>query len=300
MSVQVIYRLIIDDVIRKIKDPDMGLNLDDNVIEELQTMWEARLENSGAIPHTIGHGETSVLNPNNNNNNIINPNNNNNSSITNINSVQQYQNLQLPNPNNIPRPNESELTRNGIHPVGVRHPSEITTTAGRPTGFVPTFKEIPNNNNYYNNLTNLNPTSPISSASLRSIMNPIPQNDGVNDEEEEINVNSDKQDIDKFLLKSIKTEQNFIVQMDGNDDEDDEDFEENKDQNQDDDLLNSDLDDDDDDEDPDPVIEHYVLCQYEKVTRIKAKRKCVFKDGVMHLNGKDSLFNKANGEFIWI
>jgi transcription initiation factor TFIIA large subunit len=36
-----------------------------------------------------------------------------------------------------------------------------------------------------------------------------------------------------------------------------------------------------------------------QVTRIKNKRKCNLKAGVMHLNGRDYLFNRANGEFEW-
>eukprot|EP01133_Synstelium_polycarpum_P016661 gene16661-19799_t len=128
--------------------------------------------------------------------------------------------------------------------------------------------------------------------SLRSIMN-IPQNDGTIETKEEI---------DTFILQKISqnqsTECSFsinIPQLDGNDDDLDEDLlEEHKPDNTQD-SLNSDLD-DDEDNDPDPVIEHFVLCQYEKVSRIKNKRKCNFKDGVMHLNGRDTLFHKANGE----
>jgi len=60
--------------------------------------------------------------------------------------------------------------------------------------------------------------------------------------------------------------------------------------------LDSDLDDEDDLE---PETENFVLCQYEKVTRIKNKRKTNLKDGIMHLNGRDSVFHKATGEFDW-
>ncbi|KAJ3410226.1 transcription factor IIA subunit alpha [Chytridiales sp. JEL 0842] len=83
-------------------------------------------------------------------------------------------------------------------------------------------------------------------------------------------------------------------QLDGNDDDDDDD-----DDNDDDpDNLNSDLDSSDsDDEDPD--MENMILCQYEKVSRIKNKWKCVFKDGVISVDGKDYLFSKANAEFEW-
>ncbi|XP_030524486.1 transcription initiation factor IIA large subunit-like [Rhodamnia argentea] len=61
---------------------------------------------------------------------------------------------------------------------------------------------------------------------------------------------------------------------------------------------------DDDEDDLDDVDEgeelntqHLVLAQFDKVTRTKSKWKCTLKDGIMHINNKDILFNKATGEF---
>ncbi|KAJ2818107.1 transcription factor IIA subunit alpha, partial [Coemansia sp. 'formosensis'] len=68
------------------------------------------------------------------------------------------------------------------------------------------------------------------------------------------------------------------------------------------DAINSDLDDTDEEDDTDnnnEESEHVVLCQYEKVTRSKNKWKCVLRDGIMLINGRDYLFQKANGEFEW-
>ncbi|KAH0660823.1 hypothetical protein KY285_028375 [Solanum tuberosum] len=75
-------------------------------------------------------------------------------------------------------------------------------------------------------------------------------------------------------------------------------------------LQNDDIDDDDeplnedDDDDLDDVDQgedlntaHLVLAQFDKVTRTKSRWKCTLKDGIMHINNKDILFNKANGEF---
>uniref|UniRef100_A0A0D9WEP5 Uncharacterized protein n=1 Tax=Leersia perrieri TaxID=77586 RepID=A0A0D9WEP5_9ORYZ len=59
-------------------------------------------------------------------------------------------------------------------------------------------------------------------------------------------------------------------------------------------------DDDDDDElddleqgDDEPNTQHLVLAQFDKVTRTKNRWKCTLKDGIMHLNGRDVLFNKV-------
>ncbi|KAJ1823218.1 transcription factor IIA subunit alpha [Coemansia sp. RSA 2671] len=68
------------------------------------------------------------------------------------------------------------------------------------------------------------------------------------------------------------------------------------------DAINSDLDDTEDDDDANNSYEdseHVVLCQYEKVTRSKNKWKCVLRDGIMLINGRDYLFQKATGEFEW-
>ncbi|KAG0208843.1 transcription factor IIA subunit alpha [Mortierella sp. GBA30] len=77
----------------------------------------------------------------------------------------------------------------------------------------------------------------------------------------------------------------MIGQVDGAEEEDDDTG------------LGSDL--DDDEEDMDEESANIVLCQYDKVSRTKSKWKCVLKDGIMLINGRDYLFHKANGDFEW-
>ncbi|CAH1418221.1 unnamed protein product [Lactuca virosa] len=64
------------------------------------------------------------------------------------------------------------------------------------------------------------------------------------------------------------------------------------------------LNENDDDDDLDDVdqgeelnTQHLVLAQFDKVTRAKSRWRCTLKDGIMHINNKDVLFNKATGEF---
>lgn len=66
------------------------------------------------------------------------------------------------------------------------------------------------------------------------------------------------------------------------------------------DPLNSN-DDQSDDEDLDTLFdaEHVVVCQFEKVHRARSKWKFTLKDGIMHLNGKDYVFQKCSGEAEW-
>lgn len=61
------------------------------------------------------------------------------------------------------------------------------------------------------------------------------------------------------------------------------------------------LNEDDDDDDLDGVEEeeelntrNLVLAEFE---RTKSKWKCTLKDGIMHMNNRDILFNKATGDF---
>ncbi|XP_062085025.1 uncharacterized protein LOC133791129 isoform X2 [Humulus lupulus] len=63
--------------------------------------------------------------------------------------------------------------------------------------------------------------------------------------------------------------------------------------------LNENDDDDLDDVDQGEELntQHLVLAQFDKVTRTKSRWKCTLKDGIMHINNKDILFNKATGEF---
>lgn len=45
--------------------------------------------------------------------------------------------------------------------------------------------------------------------------------------------------------------------------------------------------------------DHVIVCQYDKITRIKNKWKFHLKDGIMNINGKDFLFSKASGDAEW-
>ncbi|KAL3900956.1 MAG: hypothetical protein SGCHY_000967 [Lobulomycetales sp.] len=96
--------------------------------------------------------------------------------------------------------------------------------------------------------------------------------------------------------KQPKTHSSDALPGAGDDDDDDDPDDEDGDDN----SLGSDLDDSDqDDDDDEQECDHLILCQYEKVTRVKNKWKCTLKDGIINLNGKDFLFSKLNGELHW-
>ncbi|KAK3181305.1 transcription factor IIA subunit alpha [Lecanicillium sp. MT-2017a] len=87
-----------------------------------------------------------------------------------------------------------------------------------------------------------------------------------------------------------------VAAFDGGDDDD-------EDEEDDEDAINSDLDDPEEDLEEDEVddegLGHIMLCMYDKVQRVKNKWKCTLKDGVLTVNGKEYVFQKATGEYEW-
>lgn len=45
--------------------------------------------------------------------------------------------------------------------------------------------------------------------------------------------------------------------------------------------------------------DNVIVCQYDKITRIKNRWKFHLKDGIMNINARDYLFSKANGDAEW-
>ncbi|XP_052124364.1 transcription initiation factor IIA subunit 1 isoform X2 [Frankliniella occidentalis] len=114
---------------------------------------------------------------------------------------------------------------------------------------------------------------------------------------------------------------NTISQLDGaldtseeedDDDDDDDDFDEDDDIDEHEDDENNEneggaeeepLNSEDDVSDDDPQdlfdTENVVVCQYDKITRTRNKWKFYLKDGIMNLNGKDFVFQRATGDAEW-
>ncbi|KAI8370922.1 transcription factor IIA, alpha/beta subunit [Blakeslea trispora] len=107
----------------------------------------------------------------------------------------------------------------------------------------------------------------------------------------------------KALIRDAKSKkcQRMIDQLDGESDNAQEASAQASSTGNEDDI-NSDLDDSDDNDEEGEggeEIEHIILCLYDKVTRTKNKWKCILKDGIMLVNGRDYLFHRANGDFEW-
>jgi len=112
----------------------------------------------------------------------------------------------------------------------------------------------------------------------------IPQLDGPADSSDEDGVDDDDDD-------------------DGDDDDDDDDDDNDPDGEDDEGVEEEPLGSEDDisDEDASDLFdtENVVVCQYDKITRARNKWKFHLKDGIMNLDGKDYVFQRATGEAEW-
>jgi len=112
-----------------------------------------------------------------------------------------------------------------------------------------------------------------------------------------------KQDAGSSSVSAIASKPSEIAsrhQTDGPGDDDD-DIKEEEDI-KDEDAINSDLDDPEEkdmDDEEDDEGGNTMLCMYDKVQRVKNKWKCVMKDGVITVDGKEFVFHKATGEYEW-
>ncbi|EPY49170.1 transcription factor TFIIA complex large subunit [Schizosaccharomyces cryophilus OY26] len=164
---------------------------------------------------------------------------------------------------------------------------------------------LPNQNAVKNEPTE---ASQLQQASESRENKDIPQSDGtiLEDDVESTVSKKDKYGLAHFADERIREmlANNRVLQIDGTFD-DNEDDKKPSPGTPSDEAINSDLDDPDSEEAPEAeegsdIGQAIVLCLYDKVNHHKNKWKCVFRDGIVGVNGKDYLFFKANGEFEWI
>jgi transcription initiation factor TFIIA large subunit len=122
----------------------------------------------------------------------------------------------------------------------------------------------------------------------------------------------------KLLQNPKKRPVKIVFQVDGGGDSSSDDDNDDEDDNEmgDDDSSDKDPDDEDvpgvedeplnseddvSDNDPEELFdtENVVVCQYDKISRVRNKWKFYLKDGIMNIAGKDYVFLKASGEADW-
>ncbi|KAI8988843.1 transcription factor IIA, alpha/beta subunit [Pilobolus umbonatus] len=285
-----VYRYVIDDVINQVRDDFEDMGIDESILQELQRSWEtkvarSRVANFGFHEETYYEEDTPDIPP-------------------------------VTEERTTPYTDRTENHPIQLAPVKTEEPSPGYYQSPHPYGnrnitySVPSTSKYPPSDNHKGNLpqsdgsTDEMSTQDIDGYISNTIMSRHQSDPMVSMDTDtshqavpmELSMPSsftftasDKSTTDSFSsirhLMQDKRIKKLIPQLDGEDDtKGDED-------------INSDLDDDDGEGGED--IEHIILCLYEKVTRTKSKWKCVLKDGIMLLNGRDYLFHRANGDFEW-
>ncbi|KAJ2450142.1 transcription factor IIA subunit alpha [Coemansia sp. RSA 2336] len=261
--VAAIYRYVIDDVVRNVQGDFEGHGVDTSVLEELQRSWEAKIVQSRVASFP---GEDAAYEQGMRMDGYAY-----NAPEPTINSAASLASI-INNPENmapsaaslasLAQSGRGPLLEDDEEPLSGKLPEDMRHYAHH-------YRNIPQNDGACDTPSH---TSAMEKwKQLRDERRAIAQLDGASDDEAHANGTSDA--AGALDAKAEAPE----------------------------DAINSDLDDSDEDEGDEDAeeIEHIVLCQYEKVTRSKNKWKCVLRDGIMLLNGRDYLFQKANGDFEW-
>ncbi|KAJ1674379.1 transcription factor IIA subunit alpha, partial [Spiromyces aspiralis] len=321
-----VYRHVIDDVIRNVQRDFEDNGVDPSVLEELQRSWEMKVIQSrvAIFPNdkdggasTSGEGDggyggaysngtggradasgidasSLVSHPQNAASlaAIINTSDSDAPSAAALASLAQSGNDNLLN-------DEGISYDDSIHPGSSRPSSYMGENAGY--GYSASYGTSPQHREGDDKETGnatADTATPTASSENNSASRNIPQMDGAGDLAEGDDLNKLSLEDAKALWESVKCKRR-IAQVDG---EADDDYAVGDQQQQqrkeiDDSVINSDLDSEEDYELDDGT--DMILCQYDKVTRSKNKWKCILKEGIILVNGRDFLFYKATGDFEW-
>lgn len=267
-NVKKIYLTVIDEVLSNVREVFLDEGYDEQLLQELKNMWEAKLNSARALQSA----QDDPSNGSSNNGNTSN---------------------KLP----------TTLTRET--PVNIKQEMDSATRSALnalPQAYHPSAS-----------------TSHQNGKKLHT-----PQLDGTV-ETPEVNTKSKK-------TKKKPQKVHITFQVDGVAGADDSDIDDDEDDDIGEVSIHGDEDDDDIDdekanenseyegkEDPDPLnsdddltepgtpdsnadlfdTDNVIVCQYDKITRIKNRWKFHLKDGVMNINNRDYLFSKANGDAEW-
>jgi transcription initiation factor TFIIA large subunit len=285
-DVKKIYQDVINDVCSAVREALSEEGYDDHTLQELRTLWLARLESSKALEPV----SMSIVDQ-----------------VTN----REFRHPTTGDANNSSSSNNRQSTgMKRLHPASNAVITNFSTTYGTSTVnsgvmSVPSASAtqfiLPGFSTRPSNPTNLG----------NNTMKASSQVDGANDE-----VISNKHGKKKSKIIEVS------VQLDGTgppmDDDDDEDDDSEAEGND----VGDELDDDDDDDgneegrdDPNPLCsdddvsedepaelfdtENVVVCQYDKISRTKNKWRFTLKSGVMNIEGHDYVFSKATGDADW-
>jgi len=316
-----LYRGVIEDVIGGVRDSFLDEGVDEAVLQELKQIWESKLTASKAIEPLADPAETQIQNK------VQQSQQSNASSSASNQSATQPGSAQ----------NKQATGNSSATPSSGATPSSAGAAAGTPmpVKLVPVQITVPAQpgvaNSVAKSITVQVPAHALqggtAGAQLQSVLS-SPAVTAALQLPVEIATSVLQTQIDNALRSntvrsqtgSKGTDNGGVTQLDGAngsssdeddvDDDDDDDLEEDEDkddeehdedneENQEEEPLNSE--DDVSDEDPSALFEtdNVVVCQYDKITRSRNRWKFHLKDGIMNINGRDYVFQKANGDAEW-
>lgn len=340
MSVASIYKFVIEDVIKNIRQDFINEGVDEQIIGDLQKLWEVKLAETQVLQNedeftnytdlpaafTNPHRDFPQLPIPNagqspSQHDVLNP------SLV-LSSIRQnpYSSSTLIPTSEITGADVSSLPHYQPEPrlpsvASITSPINSQTDLGRPQPYMPPvapWQAINIMSKVVNPVRNMSNTTSSRLPLATALTGNVAQARGTKRNHSNIaNITPQEESTSATPLKKQKTnttnrvpnkkttapkgnntklKSEPITQLDGQDDFDDVEFESPEVEEGVD--LGPDLDDKDNEEE-DETAENLVLCQFDKVTRTKNKWKCVLKDGIMHLKGRDYVFHKATGEFEW-
>lgn len=259
---------VVMDVINGVREAFLDEGMDEQVLQELKQLWESKLVVSKAIETNAGpdqkHSESISLQQ----------------AVAQVTLPAHQQMLRAPPAHHTQQPHYAGHPQQQFgQMVGIPH--HMTASAQTAANALPASI-------YQQQLNQLSmqpsfvlqpgghPVQPDQKSSL--VTKPVIQLDGVGDSSSEDDLDNQDDDDD-----------------DDNDDDANDDEAEAEEEN----PLNSE--DDVSDSDPTEVFdaENVIVCQFDKINRSKNRWKFHLKDGIMNLNGKDQLFQKATGDAEW-
>jgi len=285
-DVKKIYQDVIHDVCTAVREALSEEGYDDHTLQELRTLWLARLENSRALEPLP------------------------------VSIVDQATNREFRHPTTGETNNSNRqatgIRQNRLHPASNIAVSNFSTAFATPTTTLnPGIISVANQGATQFNRPNF-PNRPSNQANIgHPPMKTSNQLDGANDE-----VVSDNSSKKKSNIIQISLQLDGTGPPVGDDEDEDEDSELEGN------GVGDELDDDDDEdgneegrEDPNPLCsdddvsddepaelfdtDNVVVCQYDKISRTKNKWRFILKSGVMNIEGRDYVFSKATGDADW-
>lgn len=134
------------------------------------------------------------------------------------------------------------------------------------------------------------------------ILNSVIQGDAalIEDNDVDTNIPESTQQSDNIVKSNRKKSKIELKQYDGgNDQDEDKQKMENTADPKDDEEKSLNSDDDIDEDDDFSDTNNVIICQYEKINKIRNKWTMHLKEGIMNLNGKEYVFHKAKGDTKW-